>query len=155
MTTPDVRVLIVCMGNICRSPMGEAVLRHVAVQRGNNIFVDSAGTGAWHVGEEADDRTIAVCRQNKVPIHCRARKVQLSDFTEFTHILAADNNNLQSLERMKPHETSATVRLWGSYLDNEVIPDPYYGGSNGFHKVFDQCVALSHAFLDDVFGVTE
>ena len=107
-----------------------------------------------------------------VPISHLARRVKASDFTEFTHILAADENNLRDLQRMKPNNGTADVRLWGSYLDNKPIPDPYYGGmvrliycllsswvdlflsclKTGFQRVFEQCNALSTAFLDEVSG---
>ncbi|KAF9527805.1 phosphotyrosine protein phosphatase I superfamily [Crepidotus variabilis] len=147
---PEIKVLVVCLGNICRSPMGEAVLRDVAKKRGINVEVDSAGTAGYHVGEEPDERTVAVCRKNKVPIDSLARQVATSDFINFTYILASDENNLRNLERIRPSNGTATVRLWGSYLDNKPIPDPYYGGLGGFDKVYDQCVNLSNAFLDEV-----
>jgi len=151
MAHPEVKVLVVCLGNICRSPMGEAVLRHTAKQRGLDITVDSAGTAGYHIGEECDERTTAVCKKNKVPIHCLARQVSTSDFIDFTHILASDENNLRHLQSMKPANATATVRLWGSYLDGRPIPDPYYGRKSGFDDCFEQCVALSNAFLDAVF----
>ncbi|KAJ3779068.1 phosphotyrosine protein phosphatase [Lentinula raphanica] len=149
----DLKVLIVCLGNICRSPMGEAVLRDVVLKRGlSGIVVDSCGTAAYHAGEEPDDRTISTCRKHKIPIEHTARQLQTSDFNEFTHILAADQSNLRNLERLKPRNATAEVRLWGSYLDDKPISDPYYGGMNGFEQVYQQCLALSNAFLDRVAG---
>ncbi|KAH9897989.1 phosphotyrosine protein phosphatase [Cubamyces lactineus] len=145
-------VLVVCLGNICRSPVGEAVLRHVAQERGIDITVDSAGTSNYHIGEDPDDRSIAICRKFKVPIKHSARQVQADDFRRFTHILAADEANLRNLNRVKPRDAKAEVRLWGSYLDNAPIPDPYYGGMDGFEEVYHQCVKLSNAFLDEVVG---
>ncbi|KAG6841948.1 hypothetical protein C0991_005128 [Blastosporella zonata] len=109
--------------------MGEAVLKDIAKKRAIDIAVDSCGTGGYHVGESPDDR--------------------------FTHILAADESNLQQLMRIKPKNSTADVRLWGSYLDNNPIPDPYYGGNDGFEKVFQQCTDLSNAFLDAVVGNAE
>ncbi|EAU92692.1 phosphotyrosine protein phosphatase [Coprinopsis cinerea okayama7 len=158
MTRPDpseVKVLVVCLGNICRSPMGEAVLRHTAKERGLDIKVDSAGTAGYHIGEDPDERTTAVCKKRGVAIDCQARQVATSDFINFTHILAADQNNLKHLESMKPANATATVRLWGSYLDGRPIPDPYYGRASGFDDCFEQCVKLSNAFLDDVFGKSD
>jgi len=148
----DVKVLVVCLGNICRSPMGEAVLRDISKKRGLDLIVDSAGTAAYHAGEEADPRTIAICKKHHVPIYGTARQVIASDFKDFTYILAADESNLRNLQRITPKNSTAEVRLWGSYLDDEPIPDPYYGGSNGFESVYQQCVRLSNAFLDEVIG---
>ncbi|KAI0271404.1 phosphotyrosine protein phosphatase I superfamily [Gloeopeniophorella convolvens] len=141
-------VLIVCLGNICRSPMGEAVLRHVASERKVDLSVDSAGTAGYHVGEEPDERTTATCKKYGVPISCEARQVSQEDFYNFTHILASDASNLSNLLRIKPQDATAEVKLWGSYLDNKPIADPYYGGIKGFEATYDQCVKLSNAFLD-------
>jgi low molecular weight phosphotyrosine protein phosphatase len=146
----DLKVLVVCLGNICRSPMGEAVLQDIAKKRGLDIVVDSCGTAGYHVGEEPDERTVAVCKKHGIPIDSHARQIATSDFTRFTHILAADENNLRNLESIKPSNATAEVKLWGSYLDGKPIPDPYYGGMNGFEKVYQQCVSLSNAFLDEV-----
>ncbi|PAV21940.1 phosphotyrosine phosphatase [Pyrrhoderma noxium] len=143
-------VLVVCLGNICRSPMGEAVLKHVAEQRGIEIHVDSAGTAAYHAGEDPDDRTIATCKKHKVPIKHKARKVKEEDYTTFTHILASDKSNLSNLQYMKPDISTAEIRMWGSYLDGKPIGDPYYGGQDGFEEVYEQCVRYSNAFLDAV-----
>ncbi|EJD04090.1 phosphotyrosine protein phosphatase [Fomitiporia mediterranea MF3/22] len=143
-------VLIVCLGNICRSPMGEAVLRHTAQERGIEMVVDSAGTAAYHVGEDPDDRTVEVCRRHKVPIEHSARQVVQKDFSEFDYILAADESNLYNLQRKAPKGCKAQVRLWGSYLDDKPIADPYYGGLHGFEQVFRQCRDLSNAFLDAI-----
>ncbi|KAI6162068.1 phosphotyrosine protein phosphatase I superfamily [Pisolithus thermaeus] len=79
-------VLIVCLGNICRSPMGEAVLKHEAEKRGIAINVDSAGTGAYHVGEPPDERTVATCREHNIPVNHLARQVEQSDFKDFQYI---------------------------------------------------------------------
>ncbi|KAF9056520.1 low molecular weight phosphotyrosine protein phosphatase [Panaeolus papilionaceus] len=147
---PKIKALVVCLGNICRSPMGEAVLKEVAKQRGIEIGVDSAGTAGYHVGEEPDERTVEVCKRHKVPIDSLARQVSTSDFLKFTHILASDESNLRNLERIKPSNGTAEVCLWGSYLDNKPVPDPYYGNIDGFEKVYEQCVRLSNAFLDAV-----
>ncbi|KAF8222148.1 phosphotyrosine protein phosphatase [Tricholoma matsutake] len=148
----SIRVLVVCLGNICRSPMGEAVLRDVASKRGLDIIVDSCGTAGYHEGEDPDDRTVSTCKKHGVPISCTARQISALDFTRFTHILAADESNLRDLLRKKPSNATADVRLWGSYLDGRSIPDPYYGGINSFEQVFKQCTLLSNEFLDQVFS---
>lgn len=147
---PAAKVLIVCLGNICRSPIGEAALKHVAQERNITLVVDSAGTSRYHIGEEPDDRAIAVCRTNNVPIKHYARQVNPEDFHNFTHILAADEANLRTLLQKKPRGSTAEVRLWGSYLDNREIDDPYYGDMGGFTECFEQCTRLSHALIDDI-----
>jgi len=148
----DLHVLVVCLGNICRSPMGEAVLRHVAKERGIDITVDSCGTAGYHIGEDPDDRTIATCKKHNVPIKHGARQIQTSDFAEFTHILASDESKRRNLQRVKPEDATAEVRLFGSYDDGKAIPDPYYGGINGFEQVYQQCIRYSNTFLDEVVG---
>lgn len=142
-------VLIVCLGNICRSPLGQAVLTHEAKQRGIDIIVDSAGTSAYHVGEEPDERSVATCKKYNVPISHEAREVSPEDFRNFTHILASDTMNLANLERTKPTDSTAIVRLWGSYDDGKPIEDPYYDVA-GFDEVYQQCLRYSRAFLDQL-----
>ncbi|KAJ6604497.1 low molecular weight phosphotyrosine protein phosphatase [Mycena vulgaris] len=142
--SPAAKVLVVCLGNICRSPMGEAVLRAAAKKRGLDVVVDSCGTAGYHIGEDPDD--------HKIPISHHSRKLASSDFTEFTHILASDANNLRDIKRVMPDNSTAEIRLWGSYLDGKSIPDPWYGSLSGFESTFQQCTSLSEAFLDDLEG---
>ncbi|KAJ7596881.1 phosphotyrosine protein phosphatase [Mycena floridula] len=153
----EVKVLVVCLGNICRSPMGEAVLASVAKTRNLDVIVDSCGTAGYHVGDEPDDRTVAVCKKHNVPIVHQARQIKVEDFERFTHILASDQSNLADLKRVQARSKGkAELRLWGSYLEGDKpIPDPYYGGLSGFERVYEQCLALSHAFLDDIFDKPE
>jgi low molecular weight phosphotyrosine protein phosphatase len=132
--------------------MGEAVLKDVAAKRGIDIYVDSAGTAGYHVGDLPDERTTSTCRKFKVPISHRARRVTKNDFTMFTHILAADHSNLEYLKRMIPNDSIAIVDLWGSSLDGKAIADPYYDGIEEFETCFKHTTALSHAFLDKVAG---
>ncbi|KZP00700.1 Low molecular weight phosphotyrosine protein phosphatase-like protein [Calocera viscosa TUFC12733] len=149
-----VKVLVVCLGNICRSPLAEAVLKHTADQRGlgDTVEVDSAGTAAYHTGEEPDVRTVQICKENKIPIDHLARAIKPRDFFDFHYILAADRQNLSNLTRMKPKGATAIVKLFGEYGDGKVIDDPYYGGMHGFQKAYDQCLSYSHGFLDAVLG---
>jgi len=136
--------------------MGEAVLRHVAKERGADLKVDSAGTAAYHAGNDPDDRTVDVCKQNGVEISHEARQVTKQDYYDFNYILGADNSNLENLKRGKPDDSKAKVALFGSFVDSEpeVISDPYYGGVSGFKKCFKQCERFSHAFLDHLEGKT-
>ncbi|KZT37408.1 LMWPc-domain-containing protein [Sistotremastrum suecicum HHB10207 ss-3] len=152
-------VLIVCLGNICRSPMGEAVLKEVAKQRGLDVSVQSAGTAGYHVGEEPDERlvrylnrTVATCKKHNIPINHEAQQVGREDFRTFDYILGSDANNVRDLERLKPKDAKATVALWGSFDDGRPIADPYYGGIDGFERCYQQCVRYSNAFLDQAFG---
>lgn len=87
-----------------------------------------------------------------MPIEHEARQVSREDFKKFTYILASDEQNLRNLERIKPADSTATVRLWGSYVDDKAIADPYYGGLNGFETVYQQCIRYSNALLDEIEG---
>ncbi|KAG9055954.1 hypothetical protein FS842_000678 [Serendipita sp. 407] len=100
-------VLVVCLGNICRSPMGQAVLTHVAKERGIDIHVESAGTAGYHVGDEPDERTVATCQRHGVKINSLAQQVERSHFKRFDYILASDRSNLSTLERVKPADSTA------------------------------------------------
>ncbi|KAJ7042389.1 phosphotyrosine protein phosphatase I superfamily, partial [Mycena alexandri] len=140
-------------GNICRSPMGEAVLAAAAKKRGLNIVVDSCGTAGYHVGEDPDDgETVKTCKKHNIPISHHARQLASSDFTEFTHILASDASNLRNIKRVMPANSTADIRLWGSYTDGKGIPDPWYGSDSGFEDTYQQCTSLSEAFLDQLEG---
>ncbi|KAJ2773029.1 Low molecular weight phosphotyrosine protein phosphatase, partial [Coemansia nantahalensis] len=137
------KVLLVCLGNICRSPMAEAVLAHQAKARGvrDRLVVDSAGTAAYHAGEPPDRRTVQTCKTNGVAISHRARKVRAADFGEFDYILCMDEGNLDDLNRVKPAGARAHVALFGSYSSqagDRIIEDPYYGGTDGFRTNFAQ-----------------
>jgi len=145
--SPQLRVLIVCLGNICRSPMGHAVMAHEAKKQGLDIYVDSAGTANYHDGEEPDGRTTATCKKHGVPIDHLARTVHEEDFTTFDYILASDIQNLGTLQRMAPEDSTATIALFGSFDDNKSIADPYYGNINGFENVYNQCARYSKAFF--------
>jgi protein-tyrosine phosphatase len=145
-----IRVLFVCMGNICRSPMAEAVFRHevVAARLSDRFEIDSAGTGAWHAGEPPHHGTRAVLARNGVDVGPqRARQVQPADFTDFDYILAMDYENLADLERFHPAARSR-VRLFLDFAPQarvREVPDPYYTG--GFDEVFQLVSAASSGLL--------
>jgi protein-tyrosine phosphatase len=148
-----VRVLFVCLGNICRSPTAEGVMRALVRDAGleDRIELDSAGTGAWHVGNPPDERATAAARERGIVLEGAARQVERSDFAEFDLIVAMDASNLADLRRIAPDEAArAKVRLLREFdppadggLD---VPDPYHGGRRGFEDVFDlvqsACAAL-------------
>jgi len=127
--------------------MGHAVMAHEAKKQGLDIYVDSAGTANYHEGEEPDERTTATCKKHGVPIDHLARVVREDDFTTFDYILASDNQNLGTLQRMAPEKSTATIALFGSFEDNKPITDPYYGNISGFENVYNQCVRYSNAFF--------
>ena len=136
------RVLFVCLGNICRSPTAEGVLRHKLREAGlvGRVEVDSAGTGDWHVGKPADVRTRQAAQQRGYDLSAlRGRQVNAADFHAFDLVLAMDASNLHDLQQLRPSNASAELdlflRRYQSALDE--VPDPYYGGEAGFAQVLD------------------
>ncbi len=142
------RILFVCSGNICRSPTAEAAMRRLVGQAGLDaeIEVDSAGTGAWHVGEPPDDRARAAAQRRGIALTGTARQIEAGDFTHFDLVLAVDDENLQRLRRVAPPGTDERIRL----LDDVDVPDPYYGGPDGFDAVLDQVDAACRRLLDEL-----
>ncbi len=149
------RLLFVCSGNICRSPLAEAAFAALAraAGHGERFEVDSAGTHGWHAGERADPRAIEVGRQRGVPVTSIARAVRPSDFREFDLILAMDRGHLEELRRRCPPERRERIRLMRSYdwpgapLD---VPDPYYGELRDFEEVFDVVSTCASRLLDEL-----
>jgi protein-tyrosine phosphatase len=140
------RLLFVCMGNICRSPTAEGVMRSLLREEGleDEIEIDSAGTGGWHAGDPPDARATEAARRRGVALEGAARKVRKSDFEDHDLLLAADRENLAELRALAPDEAArAKVRLLRSYDPEAVaagdldVPDPYYGGEDGFGHVLD------------------
>ncbi|MBD1546834.1 low molecular weight protein-tyrosine-phosphatase [Roseibium aggregatum] len=131
-------VLFVCLGNICRSPLAEGVFRHTVEQAGHGgrVLIDSAGIGNWHRGNPPDPRSVEVAALNGIDIsNLRARQVERHDFDRFDLILAMDRDNLASLRRMSGPDQTARIRL---FLERPArdVPDPYYGGADGFQDVY-------------------
>lgn len=147
------RVLFVCLGNICRSPTAEAVFRDRVEQAGlsDRFEIDSAGTIAAHAGERADSRMRAHGARRNLDLTSISRKVRPSDFTEFTHIFAMDRQNLADLQAMAPANTTAELSLfltWDPQAPVQEVPDPYYGGAQGFETVLDLIEAASDQVLE-------
>lgn len=150
------RVLLVCMGNICRSPTAEGVLRYfVKINKlGDKVEVDSAGTHGYHVGEAPDFRTqraAAVRGYNLSQL--RARKVARQDLDYFDLILAMDKSNLDNLKRMATPEQQERMQLFMSYarnFDDDEVPDPYYGLGHGFDLVLDMVEDASLGLLEEI-----
>ena len=147
------RVLFVCLGNICRSPTAEGVLRAIAAREfpGLALDVDSAGTADYHVGEPPDRRTVAAARRRGYDLAgLRARQVQPDDFSRFDYVLAMDRANLAGLERLQPKGASARLSLFLEFsTDASVleVPDPYYGGVEDFERVLDLCESAARGLL--------
>ncbi len=141
-----VRICFVCLGNICRSPTAEGVFRSVVEREGldDDIEIDSAGTGGWHVGESADPRAQRAAAARDIELSSRARKFERIDFDRFDFIVAMDRSNRATLEKMaRGPDERRKIHLFRSFdpespADAEV-PDPYYGGDQGFEDVLDMC----------------
>lgn len=148
------RILFVCLGNICRSPTAEVVFRTVASREAPDIVVeiDSAGTAGYHVGELPDRRTRqAAARRGYDLSQLRARVVEPRDFEYFDLILAMDSENLRVLERRAPPQARERLRLFLEFAPEAGItevPDPYYGGPNGFEDVLDLIEAASRGLIE-------
>lgn len=156
-----VRVCFVCLGNICRSPTAEGVMHHLvaAAGRADGFEIDSAGTAAYHEGERPDRRSLATARAHGVELPGRARQFRRDDFARFDHVLAMDRDNLQALLRLAPDEAArAKVALLRSFDPDAPpgaeVPDPYYGGAEGFEHVFEICMAACRGLLAHVGGAT-
>ncbi len=135
------RILMVCLGNICRSPLAHGILSHKAYKENLPIIVDSAGTGNWHVGSPPDPRSIAVAKKHGIDISKqRARQFNTRDFNDFDQIFVMDKSNLTDVLRLaSSKEDSEKVNLILKQLEkleSLSVPDPYYGGEQGFEHVY-------------------
>ncbi len=151
------RVLFVCAGNICRSPTAEGVLRGLIAEAElhDEIEVESAGTGGWHVGDPPDPRSVAAAADRGVELSGAARQVDEADFEAFDLLVAMDRSNRDALTRLAPDEEArGRIKLLREYADGEGhdVPDPYYGGAEGFAEVVEiverNCRALLHDLGD-------
>jgi protein-tyrosine phosphatase len=137
-----IRVLFVCAGNICRSPMAEAVFQHKVKEAGLDdiITIDSAGTGRWHIGERAHHGTLNVLQKHNIPYNGHARQIRHSDLKEFDYILAMDRDNLHDINYLNRNNADTEIKLFLDYANSDAltdvseVPDPYYAGN--FEEVY-------------------
>jgi protein-tyrosine phosphatase len=150
---PPVRILFVCLGNICRSPTAEGVTRHLAAREAPHLALelDSAGTADYHVGAPPDSRSCAHAARRGYRIHdLRARQVCREDFTRFDLMLAMDEQNLRELRRLAPPESTARIALFREFApggEGGPVPDPYYGEAADFERVVDLVEAAARGLL--------
>jgi protein-tyrosine phosphatase len=158
---PPIRISFVCLGNICRSPTAEAVMRHLVHEAGldEQIHVESAGTGSWHVGEPRDQRSSEVGRRRGMPLGGKARQFVEDDFDRTDYVIAMDRQNLAALRQMAPDDQTrarilSKIRLLRSFEPasppDADVPDPYYGGPRGFDQVFEICEAGCRGLLAEI-----
>jgi len=150
------RILFVCLGNICRSPSAEGVVRHLAARANPPLLLelDSAGTAGYHIGAPPDPRSQAAARRRGIDISdLRARRVEPNDFSRFDLMLAMDRENLSALERARPRNSRALLRLFLEYAPGSgfhEVPDPYYGTAQDFERVLDLCTSAAQGLLDEL-----
>jgi protein-tyrosine phosphatase len=152
-----VSVCFVCLGNICRSPTAEGVMRHIVREAGleHEVRVDSAGTGSWHVGEAPDRRARAAGRRRGIDVGGAARQFQRADFSRFEYVVAMDGANFDDLAELAPNAAARSkLHLLRSFdpasPPNAAVPDPYYGGDEGFDEVVELCLAACRRLLERI-----
>jgi len=156
MASDPVRILFVCMGNICRSPVAEAVFRHQVEEKGlaRRFEIDSAGTSGYHDGDPPDRRSTETARRRGITLAGRSRRVTVDDLRRFDYVIAMDADNERELRRILASSGGAArvhrLREWDPRPDDGDVPDPYYGGARGFDQVHDIVERASAAFLDHV-----
>lgn len=147
-------VLFVCLGNICRSPTAEGVMHHLLKAQGlqAQVAVDSAGTGGYHVGAKADLRAREHAKKRGIELASRARQFQVSDFHEFNYILAMDSSNFTDLKALSCGSYDDRIFMFLDFDPNSLkgssVPDPYYGGEDGFEEVLDLAFRGCQGLID-------
>jgi protein-tyrosine phosphatase len=152
-----VKVIFICLGNICRSPLAEGVFRHLVSEAGleKKIYVVSAGTSGWHIGEKPDPRSIEIAEKHGITLDSLGRKAVSEDFRDFDYIIAMDRNNFSDMQRLPGASRMGAAKLYlmrdfddiGKGLD---VPDPYYGGDDGFRDVYEMLDRSCRNLLDEI-----
>lgn len=151
-----IKVLFVCLGNICRSPTAHGVFESVLKREKLNdrVMVDSAGTAAWHIGKAPDNRSQLAAKNRDYDLsYLSARQVEASDFESFDYILAMDKANLENLMEQSPPSNQKKIGLFLDYAKHYTateVPDPYYGGAKGFDTVLDLVEDACEGLLEDI-----
>ena len=153
-----ISVLFVCLGNICRSPAAEAIFKSLINDKGigNQFIVDSAGTGSWHVGKQADSRMRFAAKQRNINITSNARQIKEDDFSKFDYILVMDNSNFNNVvdfkNQVKGSDFARILKIqdYSSIFAEREVPDPYFGGDAGFDHVLDILEDSVSCFLDNI-----
>ncbi|XP_034661178.1 low molecular weight phosphotyrosine protein phosphatase 1 [Drosophila subobscura] len=148
------KILMICLGNICRSPIAEVVMVDTLEKaHKQNVVVDSAAIGSWHVGNRADPRAISTLAQHDLKCTHIVRQIQKKDFTEFDFIFGMDEDNMSELRRLAPKGSKAELLMLGDFgleTKNRIIEDPYYQrGAAGFETAYQQCVVACDAFMKE------
>jgi protein-tyrosine phosphatase len=150
------KILFVCLGNICRSPTAEGVFQHLVNERELQpyFYIDSAGTSAWHIGEPANSKSRQTASKHGIELNSRARKFEPADLEEYDLILAMDRENLQNIRQLdNQNRFSDKIQLMRDYdpqPGDDEVPDPYYGGMDGFQHVFEVVRRSCEALLDEL-----
>lgn len=153
-----VRVLFVCLGNICRSPTAEGVFRTLIAREGlaDRVSIDSAGTAAWHIGKPPDDRAQREALRRGIDISgLRARQARSSDFDRFDYVVAMDRQNYRDLKILCPPGREDRLHLFldfAPHLSQADVPDPYYGGSQGFQLVYDMVSEAAEGLMTHILA---
>ncbi|MBO8207177.1 low molecular weight phosphotyrosine protein phosphatase [Prochlorococcus marinus XMU1406] len=153
-----ISVLFVCLGNICRSPAAEAIFISLLEKKGlkNAFIVDSAGTGSWHIGKKADSRMRIAAKRRDINILSRARQINIKDFEKYNYILAMDDSNFRDIQDLKnrtPSTKLASIKKiqdFRSVFNEHEVPDPYFGGDDGFDYVLDILEDSVSGFLESI-----